>query len=122
MNGNLFTYLAAFIRIIDGDTYEVEVDLGFHIKTKMKIRLRGVNTPELKGNDKLNGLKAKNFVTEIFFTGPGSKLDAIIRTHKTDKYGRYVADVQLLSGSDLATLLLNEGLAVKVDYEYRTPA
>ena len=86
-----FTYKARLLRVIDGDTLEVEIDLGFNTRVTHVIRLRGVNCAEIKSLPQTAGraLAAKAF-TE-------AKLKEVpfitVKTHKTDIYGRYVADV-----------------------------
>ena len=53
-------------RVVDGDTLDVEIDLGFHLTLSERIRLIGVDTPETRTSDpveKANGLKSKEFVT-----------------------------------------------------------
>ena len=85
-DSRLHTYAAALDRVIDGDTLEVRIDLGFDVWKTEHIRLRGIDAPEL--NTKA-GRAARIFVLE--------KLEniefVILRTYKTDKYARYVTDL-----------------------------
>jgi endonuclease YncB( thermonuclease family) len=82
----LFTYKAYIDSIVDGDTIVVNIDLGFEVFSKQRLRLNGISADELYTNA---GKKAKNFVV--------SKLSGIdfvvIKTYCVDKYYRYVADV-----------------------------
>ncbi|MBW1872026.1 MAG: thermonuclease family protein [Deltaproteobacteria bacterium] len=82
----LHTYVAILERVIDGDTLLVRVDLGFDVWRVERIRLRGIDTPELKASA---GRKAKQFVEQVLSEIPF----LVLRTHKTDRYARYVADV-----------------------------
>jgi micrococcal nuclease len=83
-------------RIIDGDTLDAEINLGFNITIRQKIRLGGINAPETKTTDlqeKEKGLNAKEWLTKKLNTTEPLK----IRTEKEDKYGRilgwiYVGD------------------------------
>jgi endonuclease YncB( thermonuclease family) len=91
----LYTYKAIVENIVDGDTLAVRIDLGFNVWVSQRIRFRGINTAELikggvpAGEVPGRGEQAKTFVQE--------KLKDIefivIKTYKTDMYGRYVADV-----------------------------
>ena len=102
----LYTYRASVISIIDADTMWVNIDLGFNTYVRQKVRLRGIDAPELAQNE---GRRAKSFVEKAL-----KGLEYIlIRTSTSDKYDRYLADV--FYGKEEAYLnqqLLDEGLAV----------
>jgi len=89
----MYEYKAKVINVLDGDTIDVEVDLGFNIKVKKRLRLLGIDTPEIFHpscpEEKKLGLGAKSFVESLVVNNSGT-----IRTVKneTDKYGRYLAD------------------------------
>lgn len=88
----MYTYNAKVIRVIDGDTVELDIDLGFTIHWKSSCRLYGVNTPELKSSDKderLKALEAKNFLIQELPVGS----DVTINSKKLDKYGRPLVEV-----------------------------
>ncbi len=103
---DLYTYRAYLDYVIDGDTIVLYVDLGFNTYSRQKLRLRGIDTPELKTRE---GEKAKTFVEEIL-----KKPKIItIKTYRKDKYGRYLADIFLGSKEIfLNQKLLDEKLAV----------
>ena len=83
---DLYTYRAYLDYVIDGDTVVLYVDLGFRTYSRQKLRLRGIDTPELKTPE---GEKAKTFVEEIL-----KKPKIItIKTYRKDKYDRYLADI-----------------------------
>lgn len=88
----LYTYKAQVERVIDGDTLLVKIDLGFHTFSEQRLRLRGINAKELTSKNpaaKQRALAAKEFVTKRL-----EGLDFIVlKSYKTDKYGRFVADV-----------------------------
>jgi len=78
-------------RVVDGDTIYFIVDLGFSIRLKVNVRLAGIDTPEartLNLIEKKHGIQATEFVK----TALDQKV-IMIRTYKTGKYGRYIADV-----------------------------
>lgn len=81
-----YLYQAKEARVIDGDTIEVLIDLGFHSFTLQRVRLAQINAPELRT---AAGRAARNFLAE-------SLADAqtlVIQTHKSDLHGRYVAHI-----------------------------
>jgi len=82
----LYTYKAYLDRVIDGDTLLCLIDLGFNTWTRQRLRLRAINTPELSTQ---KGKDAKKYVEQILKSHPY----LIVKTHKSDKYGRYLVDV-----------------------------
>jgi len=101
-----FTYHADVLRVIDGDTIEVKLDLGFHIYRVARVRLYGVDTPEVRGPEKPQGLVSKAFVEQMI----GGKHVSVITVKESDKYGRVLARINY-NDTDLATALLEHGLA-----------
>ncbi len=66
-----YEYKAKLIKVVDGDTLDVQIDLGFNIFQNIRVRLLGVNTPETYGVKKESieykkGMKAKQFVINYF--------------------------------------------------------
>ena len=64
----MYTYKAKIIRVIDGDTVDALIDIGFHVHVKKRIRLYGINAPESRTRDKeekVRGLAAKARLKEI---------------------------------------------------------
>jgi len=100
---DLYTYKAYLDRVIDGDTLKLNIDLGFDTFIKETVRLRWINTPEIKTE---GGQKAKRFVTKFL----KQKNELIVRTHYEDKFGRYLVDIWM-DGEYLNQALLNKGLA-----------
>ena len=82
----LFVYAAQVERVVDGDTVWLNIDCGFKVWTRQKVRLRGIDCPEM---DCDTGKEAKRFVE--------SKLKdiglVVVKTYKSDKYNRYLTDV-----------------------------
>ena len=86
-----YTYRANVSEVIDGDTLWVDIDCGFGIWTHQKLRLRGIDTPELPTPE---GVRAKGFVSAALTGLPFVALT----TTKPDKYDRYLADIFYLPG------------------------
>lgn len=104
-----YIYNAVITRVIDGDTVDATVDLGFHVKMMLRFRLNGVDTPELRDSDPVKSeaaQRAKKFVIDACLNR-----DVTLKSYKTDKYGRWLADIWV-DGVLLNTQLLNENLAV----------
>lgn len=98
-------YHAVVTDIQDGDTYDVEVDVGFRMKAVMPLRLAHADTP-VKGTEA--GKRATGEVVALFGPLPCS---VVVRTFKpVEKYGRYLADVYV-GEVDVAQHLIGLGLA-----------
>lgn len=112
MKQNLYYYKAMCERVIDGDTIVAKIKIGFELTTKQQLRILGIDTAELNSsNEEERELanKAKEFVKEQI---EGKEI--FVKTHKTDSFGRYLADVFVEDEStvyDLGGLLLTNGLA-----------
>jgi endonuclease YncB( thermonuclease family) len=117
----LYAFKADLDYVVDGDTIRVVLDLGFGIFHKEILRLRGINAAEI---ETAAGKKSKNFLAKTLQNAEF----LIVKTTKTDTYGRYVADVFLApksgatfdelepqkvadEGIYLNQLLLDEGFA-----------
>ena len=116
----MYKYKAKVERIVDGDTIDVIIDLGFKITTNQRIRFSGINTPETYNVKKTSeeykkGLAAKNYVTKRMEM---NNSEIIIETSKdTGKYGRYIGTIWLPdSASSLNDELVEKGYAVVAHY------
>tara|TARA_Y100000592_G_C5257203_1_gene215560 strand:+ start:158 stop:487 length:330 start_codon:yes stop_codon:yes gene_type:complete len=108
----MYEYRAFVRKVYDGDTITVDIDLGFDVILKnQKIRLSKINTPEVRGKSREEGIKVRNLVRERI-----SNKWVVIKTtkDKKGKYGRWLGTVyeQGIEES-LNDWLLNEGHAVK---------
>lgn len=105
-----YRYRARFVRVIDGDTYELGIDLGFKAMLVVTVRLRGVDTPEM---DTKAGKAAKAYVQRLA-EQPG-EWPLIVETFKdrsgegVQTFARWVADVWLPDGERLAHVLVEVG-------------
>jgi micrococcal nuclease len=117
MVNNLYTYKATVVRVIDGDSVELIIDLGFTVQWKSICRLYGINTPELRSknaNQKTRAIAAKEFNKANLNEGS----IVIIKSEELDKYGRPLVDIYC--GKDnsihLNASLIDNGLARPLKY------
>jgi micrococcal nuclease len=110
----MYEYEATVRRWVDGDTVDVDIDLGFGlIYSNQRIRLYGIDAPEQRTRDlveKERGLAATAYVNEQ--APVGSKV--VIKTYKDDKYGRILGEI-FVGDTNLNTLLTVEGHAVRYE-------
>lgn len=103
----MYNYKAHIKAVYDGDTVTAVVDLGFLHYQEMKLRLYGIDTPELRGEEREEGLKVRDIVREMI-------LDKEVEIHsykdKQGKYGRYLATI-MLDGININQWLVDQGHA-----------
>lgn len=103
------------VRVIDGDTFVCDVDLGFYVRARMSCRLAGINTPEARDP---GGRDAAALLGVLLADAP-----VTVRSVKADKYaGRFDADVTNGRGVDVAGALVGAGMAVRWDGTGPRPA
>ena len=116
----MYNYKISPLRVIDGDTIDAEIDLGFDVKIKKRIRFMGINTPESRTRDleeKARGLAAKDRVKQLL---DGCE-NITLNSHGVGKFGRCLGEIMLdmVDGSEKLTLvnlnelLIKEGHAVE---------
>jgi micrococcal nuclease len=98
----LWTYVARVLRVVDGDTLDVVVDLGLGHRAFPRLRLRGIDTAELYTEA---GRQARTFVEDTLANCPV----VVIATRRTDTYGRYLADVKYKTGASDPEQILQQG-------------
>ena len=89
----MYEYNAQIIKIVDGDTVDALIDIGFSVWVKKRIRLHGINTPESRTRDlveKKAGLAAKHRLEEMLESGD-NKFKLI--SHGVGKYGRCLGEL-----------------------------
>jgi len=99
-----------FIRAVDGDTIDVMIDHGFRVYTRQRLRLARIDAPELRDKDPevmKRAFEARDFIVH-FFVENGFR--CALYTEKTDRFGRYIAEVEV-NGKNLSDELLRVGLA-----------
>ena len=106
-----FVYNATLARIIDGDTFDCILDLGFDVKLhKQRVRLHGIDTPESRTRDlaeKKLGLAAKERLKELCV----GKFK--IKSLGKGKYGRILGIPYTEDGADICQILIDEGHAIE---------
>ena len=115
----MYEYKATIKRWVDGDTVDVDVDLGFDVLlSNQRVRLYGVNTPETRTRDlaeKARGLAAKEYVNQLAPEGS----TVILQTYKYDakgKFGRILGSIIVDLGNgtyNVNEMLVNEGHATE---------
>jgi len=120
----MYEYKAIVDRVVDGDTIDVTIDLGFKTWKKVRVRMEGINTPESRTRDleeKKLGLAAKARLQEIL---KHNNNECVLRVSGVGKFGRalstvFVESLSPLNGDDGVTLidvnkqLITEGHAVE---------
>ena len=116
----MYKYKAKLIRVLDGDTLDVMVDLGFNVWIKRRVRLSGINAFEVRTRNKeikKKGLAAKAFLIELL---GDDEFD--LKSHGVGKYGRCLGEINLSKryirtdkyhGKSINEALVKEGHAVR---------
>jgi micrococcal nuclease len=107
----MYIYNAELIRVIDGDTIEAMVDLGFYTWHKVTVRLYGINAPESRTRDleeKERGLAAKKRLTELLKDGK-----FMLESQGIGKYGRCLGNIYINDHYCVNLILLQEGHATE---------
>jgi micrococcal nuclease len=117
MQGHEYRYVGRVLRVIDGDTIDVEIDLGFSIRLQQRVRvlgsLGGIDTAELNAVDPgLRALAQAAKVRAVSLCPVGSLVKLRTEQDKMDGFKRYLAEVILADNRSLGNILLAEGLAV----------
>ena len=116
----MYTYKISPLKVVDGDTIDAEIDLGFDIKVKKRVRFMGINAPESRTRDleeKAKGLAAKDRVKALLEGCDNIQL----KSHGIGKFGRCLGEIMLdmvdgkecLTLKSLNKLLINEGHATE---------
>ncbi len=98
-----YTYRAEVLKVVDADTFIMRIDHGLNTYTIHRFRLRGIDAPE---SETPEGEIATDFVTSMI--PPGKKV--IIRTYRTDIYGRYLIDLIYHPTSDDPDKIITDGI------------
>ena len=117
---DIYLYRATTRRVVDGDTIDMDIDLGFGVMLcgdngkGMRFRLFGIDTPESRTRDAREKRFGKLATARVQQLLPvGSKHTIRTTMDKRGKYGRAMADVLFEDGDTLCTLLVREFLAVQ---------
>lgn len=110
-----YVFKAICTNVVDGDTIDCVIDLGFGLKATHRLRLYGINTPEKRSlvkEERRRALQAEAYTTNLVL---GKEI--MVQTYKSDVFGRYLAKVFVALNIDerefscLNDLLVEERLA-----------
>jgi len=108
----MYEYNCEVKRIVDGDTVDVVIDLGFDIHYSSRVRLYGIDTPESRTrnkDEKVRGLMSKEYLIDAL-----SKGQVVIKTHKDKKgkFGRVLGEMYV-ADKNINLMMVDDHLAVK---------
>lgn len=110
----MYEYKAQVIRVVDGDSVIVNVDLGFKVHVDVTFRMLGINAPELHGATHVAGENAKNHLIGLLALGPLTVKS--LKPLTTDRYGRWLGQffVTKTDGTivDVNAAMIADGFAV----------
>lgn len=109
----LYQYRVTITDVYDGDTVTADIDLGFNVwRRGEKLRLFGINAPEVKGAEKPQGLMSRDALRDRIL---GKELIICTVKDRKEKYGRYLANIY--DGETLVNdWLVSAGYAVRAEY------
>ena len=110
----MYQYNCTVTKIIDGDTLDVDIDLGFSVKlTKQRIRMMGIDTPESRTRnleEKKRGLISKQYLLDKCHIGSTIRLVS----HDKGKFGRILGSIYTeASAQSINKIMCDEGFAVE---------
>lgn len=98
-------------RVVDGDTVDLEIDLGFYQFAVLRFRLLGIDTPEIYGRyATAEGTAAKEFVENWFEGKFFEGFTVVARTKKADSFGRWLVDLYAISSETSEAIYLSDDL------------
>lgn len=105
----MYEYSATVVNVVDGDTVDAIIDVGFKMTTKQRLRLNRINTLEVHDPDPVKralAMEAKKYMIDTLL---GEKV--IVKTQKSDAFGRWLAEVYL-QDVNINSVLLETNLAI----------
>ena len=116
MDIKLHCYKALVVSVYDGDTIIVDIDLGLGIWVRgEKLRFYGINTPEVRGVERPEGLKSRDYLRNLI---DGKEIMIKTIKDKKGKYGRYLAEI-FLEADDGELKNVNDHLVSQGYAEYK---
>tara|TARA_R100000541_G_scaffold41481_1_gene48936 strand:+ start:238 stop:672 length:435 start_codon:yes stop_codon:yes gene_type:complete len=112
----MYEYGCKVTRVVDGDTIDVDLDLGFDIIYKCRVRLYGIDTPESRTrnkDEKVRGKLAAKFLQDAISNGKNVILQTQLKDSK-GKFGRVLASV-LVDGININQQMVTNHLAVRYE-------
>jgi|TARA_B100001769_G_scaffold274278_1_gene272357 micrococcal nuclease len=94
-SGKMYEYEIKVLRVVDGDTVDAQIDLGFKVHHNIRVRLYGINAPESRTRDleeKVRGKAATARLQELLDTADR----IILKSHGVGKFGRCLGEITLI--------------------------
>ena len=112
----MYDYRAQLVKVVDGDTIDVDIDLGFHVHAHERVRLNGINAPELHSKDPAERERGKAATEHLktLIMGEGQLVVTTV-LDKQEKYGRFLAKITNASGEDVNAEMVKAGHAKPYD-------
>ena len=111
-----YEYKAKVLKVLDGDTVEIDLDLGFKIVlANQKVRLNGIDTPESRTTnteEKPRGLLSKKKLTEKLPVGSWQTIQTMKADSNDDKFGRILGVFLMEDGKSLNQWMVDNNYAV----------
>ena len=107
-------HVKEIVKIVDGDTVDLVLDLGFSTFVQQRMRLRGIDTPELSStneSERIIANEAKGYVSVWLI----NQKKLTVKTFKDDKYGRIIAEIYGDDSLCLNKILIDNGYAWEYD-------
>jgi micrococcal nuclease len=104
----MYTYKATIINVIDGDTVDAIIDMGFKIHTTQRLRLNRIDTEEMHDTNlekRKLAIEAKEYLRNTLLNK-----EVIIETRKSDSFGRWLAEI-VCEDININNVLLEKNLA-----------
>jgi micrococcal nuclease len=112
----MFIYRCKILKVLDGDTVEIDLDLGFNIVlANQKVRMAGIDTPESRtsnNEEKPRGLLSKKKVQEKLPVGSWQKIQTMKPNSNDDKFGRILGVFIMEDGTSLNQWMIDNNYAV----------
>lgn len=104
--------VVGFLKVHDGDTINLTIDLGFHLNNNVTIRMAGINAPELSTPE---GVASRDALIAhiVSFASPSSGWTAQTFKDGKEKYGRWLATLFAPNGENVNEWMVSNGWAVK---------
>lgn len=107
---SLYTYRASLVKVVDGDTVDLDVSLGFYLTMQRRFRLLGIDAPEMRVADPA-GAQAKVALTQLISSASADGRLRIQTVRDTaDKYGRYLASLYIVDTTGSVVLDVNAAM------------
>lgn len=104
-----WTVPAIVINVVDGDTIRLQLDLGWHVTYTARVRIAGINAPEMKTPE---GIAAKQYAQSVLRSGD----EVIFTSTSLDKYGRPLGHLIYGGARDFGEEMVLHGYAQRVDW------